>query len=100
MSGNITGLRPIFLDLDFWPKKPRHKNGIKFQAIKWERVIFQNVPGKKFLECYKEQNAWQHHVGTTNISRRPKWQSHKNGITFKAIKQEQLIFMKVSGKIF
>ena len=95
------GLRPIFLDLDFWPKKPSHKNGIKFQAIKWERLIFtKNVPGKKFLECYKDQNEWQHHVGTTNISRRPKRQSHKNGIKFKAIKQEQLIFMKVSGKIF
>ena len=101
MSGNIIGLRPIFLDLDFWPKKPSHENGTKFQAIKWERLIFtKNVPGKKFLECCKDQNEWQHHVGTTNISRRPKRPSHKNGITFKAIKQEQLIFMKVSGKIF
>ena len=52
MSGNIIGLRTIFLDLDYWPKKPSHKNGIKFQTIKWERLIFtKNVSGKKFLEC-------------------------------------------------
>ena len=91
--------RKIFLDLDFWLKRLSHKNGIKCQAIKWERLIFtKNVPGKKFLEYYKGQNEWQHHVGTTNISRGPKRQSHKKGITFKAIKQEQLIFMKFQVK--
>ena len=62
MSGNLIGLRPIFLDLDFWPKKLSHKNGITFQAIKYERLIFtKNASGKKFLECYKDQNEWQHY---------------------------------------
>ena len=105
MSGNIIGVRPIFLDLDFWLKRPSHKNGITFQAIKREGLIFtKNFSGKKFLESYKDQNEWQHHRTTDNIcwpsflAKRP---SHKNEITFQAIKWERLIFMKnVSDKMF
>ena len=102
MSDNIIWLRPIFLDLGFWLRRPSHKNGITFQAIKWDWLIFtKNVSGKKFLECYKDQNEWQHHVGTTNISRLSKRQSHKNGITFQTIKPERLILtINVSGKMF
>ena len=70
MSGNIIGLRPICVDLDFWPKRRSHKNGITFQAIKWKRLIFtKNVAGQKILECFKDQNEWQHNRATTNIYR-------------------------------
>ena len=70
MCGIIIGLRLIFLDLEFWLRWPSHKNRITFQAIKWEGLIFtKNISGKKFLECYKDQNEWQHHRATTNISR-------------------------------
>ena len=68
MSGNIIGLRTISIDLDFLPKRPSHKKGLTFQAIKSEGLIFtKNVSGKKFLECYKYQNEWQHYRATTNI---------------------------------
>ena len=70
MSGNIIGLRPIFLDLDFLLKRPSHKNGITSQAIKWEGLIFmKNVSDKMFLVCCKNENEWQHHRATNNISR-------------------------------
>ena len=105
MICNIIRLRPIFCDLDLWQKRQSQKNGITFPAIKRERLIFTKIfSGKKFLESYKYQNEWQHHRTTTNIcwpSFWPKRTSHKNGITFQAIKWERLIFMKnVSVKIF
>ena len=98
-------LQPIFLELDFWPKRPSHKNGTTFQALKWERLIFmKNISVKMFLVCYEDQNECQHHRATTNISRTwfwPKRPSHKNGNTFQAVKWEKLIFTKnVSGKKF
>ena len=55
MSGNIIGLRPIFLELDFWPKS--HINGITFKAIKQEQLIFMKVSVKIFLKSYKAQKA-------------------------------------------
>ena len=102
MSGNNIGLRPTFLDLDFWLRRPSHKNGITFQARKWELLIFtKNASGKMFLECYNYQNEWQHHRATTNISR--PWflaekPSHKNGISFQDRKWERLFFMKNVSK--
>ena len=33
------------------------------------KVSQKNVSGKKFLECYKDQNEWKHLRATTNISR-------------------------------
>ena len=65
----------------------------------------KNVSGKKFLECYKDQNEWQHYRATTNICwpsfLAEKAEGHKNGITFQAIKLEGLILTKnVSGKKF
>ena len=37
---------------------------------KMRRTHFtKNVSGKKFLECYKDQNEWQHQRAMTNICR-------------------------------
>ena len=42
MSVSIIELQPILLELDFWPKRPSHKDGT-------------------LLECYSDQNEWQHY---------------------------------------
>ena len=69
MSGNIVGLRPIFLKLDFWFEKAMSQKRNYVLARNMRTTHFhENVLGKMFLECYKDQNEWQHHGATANIS--------------------------------
>ena len=79
-------------------EKTESQNEITFQAIKWEWLIFtKNVSGKMFLECYKDQNEWEHHRATTNISRSwysaEKTESQKRNYV-SGHKWERLIFTK------
>ena len=93
MSGSIIGLQPIFIDLDFWPKRASRKNGITFQAVKWDRLIFvKNVSGKKFLEFYDQYFSM--------LIFGQKGRVTKTELLFQAIKWERLIFTKkVSDKM-